>query len=364
MTYTYVVSACLAGECCRYDGGSNPDPAVIRLVEQGLALPVCPERLADLPCPRSPCEVQGDKVVNRDGEDLTEAFLRGAELAMALTRRHGCSRAVLKARSPSCGSGMIYDGSFSKRLIPGDGLWTRLLRQSGMDIQSEETCISGGLMSEKSGLDVLWDLRLEEVSKHLKERNFAVDMLPDMAAAVDFFTKRLLPELRPASASVGGSETLRLGGVYDFLRDHPEIEYLDPNKPGISPEERIEIRRKALLVDLYVSSTNALTRDGRLLNLDGTGNRVAAMHFGPRKVVLFVGRNKIVDDLESARQRVKEVAAPANCIRLARKTPCVKTGSCMECKSPERICNVWTLTEYASPPGRIHILLINEDLGF
>ena len=113
-----------------------------------------------------------------------------------------------------------------------------------------------------------------------------------------------------------------------------------------------------------VTSSNAVLRDGRLLNLDGSGNRVAAMHFGPRKIVLFVGRNKICEDLDSARRRIKEIAAPANAIRLARKTPCVKTGSCVDCKSPDRICSVWTLTDRAFPAGRIHILLINQELGF
>ena len=115
---------------------------------------------------------------------------------------------------------------------------------------------------------------------------------------------------------------------------------------------------------MYVTSTNAVTRQGDLVNLDGLGNRVAAMIYGPTHVVLFVGRNKICDDLDAAISHITQFAAPANSIRLSRKTPCVKTGSCMDCKSPERICNAWSVIEKSNPAGRIHVLLINEDLGF
>ena len=138
-SYLYVVSACLSGEPCRYDGGNNAHPVVCELVEQGLALPVCPEFLAGLPIPRPQCEQLHGRVVNHNGLDVTEAFQRGTKLAMDLVRQHGCRRAVLKARSPSCGVGMVYDGSFSKRLIPGDGLWARQLRQVGISLDTEET---------------------------------------------------------------------------------------------------------------------------------------------------------------------------------------------------------------------------------
>jgi Uncharacterized conserved protein len=137
----YVVSACLAGQFCRYDGGSNPDPQVIRLVEQGLALPLCPEALSGLPCPRPPCEQRGDRVLCRGGTDVTWAFIQGAETALALAREAGCRVAVLKARSPSCGVGHVYDGTFSKRLVPGDGLWAARLRAAGLIVHTEETFI-------------------------------------------------------------------------------------------------------------------------------------------------------------------------------------------------------------------------------
>lgn len=134
----YVVSACLAGRFCRYDGGSNPCPEVIRLVEAGKAFPACPEQLAGLPAPRPPCELRGGGVWSRDGRDLSAAFATGAREALRLAREHGCTAAILKARSPSCGPDGIYDGSFTKRVIPGEGVWARALREAGFTITSEE----------------------------------------------------------------------------------------------------------------------------------------------------------------------------------------------------------------------------------
>lgn len=134
----YVVSACLAGLACRYDGGSNPCSAVMRLVEEHRAIPACPESLAGLPAPRPPCEQCGGRVLSRDGQDLTEDFLRGAQKALVIAKEHGCTAAILKSRSPSCGFGRIYDGTFSRRLCAGEGVWARLLREAGFTLFSEE----------------------------------------------------------------------------------------------------------------------------------------------------------------------------------------------------------------------------------
>ena len=116
-------------------------------------------------------------------------------------------------------------------------------------------------------------------------------------------------------------------------------------------------------MDLFITGTNAVTETGELVNLDMYGNRVAGITFGPRHVVILVGRNKIVPDLEAAMVRIKEYAAPANTMRLDKKTPCVKTSICEECKSPDRICNTWTITQKSFPKGRIKVVLINEVLG-
>jgi len=116
-------------------------------------------------------------------------------------------------------------------------------------------------------------------------------------------------------------------------------------------------------VDLFITGTNAVTETGKLVNLDMYGNRVAAITFGPRNVVICVGRNKIVADIEDAMFRIEDYAAPANAMRLDKKTPCVEDSRCSDCSSPDRICNTWTITEKSFPKGRVKIILINEDLG-
>ena len=220
------------------------------------------------------------------------------------------------------------------------------------------------MSTEKNPLEQTWELRLAGVGKALEENGFAVTILDDLPAAVEYFEKTLLPELNPKTVCVGGSETVTHSGVYQILQNLPGVTFHNPYAPGLEPAVALEERRQGLIADLFVTSTNALIRDGRLLNLDGFGNRVAALCFGPSKVVLFGGRNKIAEDMEAARQRVKEIAAVANNIRLKRKNPCTKAGTCMECKSPERICNSWVLTEKCFPKGKIHVLLINQDVGY
>lgn len=140
-----LVSACLAGYHCRYDGGSCPDDVIIALVREGKAIPVCPEALGGLPMPRPPAEIQEDgaavltgkgRVLNRDGEDITEAFLKGAHETLRLARLYGAERAILKANSPSCGSGTIYDGSFTGQKKPGDGVTAMLLRVNGIPVET------------------------------------------------------------------------------------------------------------------------------------------------------------------------------------------------------------------------------------
>jgi len=134
-----VVSACLAGEPCRYDGRDNLVPEIKALVERGEAVAVCPETLGGLPTPRVPCEIQPDgRVVTRLGEDVTAQFAAGAERALALCRAHGCTGAVLKARSPSCGRGVIYDGSFTGARVPGSGVFAQLLLDAGVPVTTEE----------------------------------------------------------------------------------------------------------------------------------------------------------------------------------------------------------------------------------
>lgn len=132
-----LVSACLLGVPCRYDGKSVPCEGVIRLKERAQLVPVCPEQLGGLATPRTPAERRGESVVTRDGKDVTAQYRRGAQEALRLARLFGCVKAILKSRSPSCGCGLIYDGSFSGKLIPGEGVTAQLLRENGVEVCGE-----------------------------------------------------------------------------------------------------------------------------------------------------------------------------------------------------------------------------------
>ena len=208
-----------------------------------------------------------------------------------------------------------------------------------------------------------WQLRLKTIHERLEKNNFEAVLVQSAQEAATFFMETLLPEIKPKSLSFGGSLTLGSTGLLDSLAEVKGLEIISPNMPGISIEEKMELRRQGLLVDLYLTGTNAVTEDGALVNLDMIGNRVGAITFGPRKVVVFVGRNKIVPDLETAMWRIKDYAAPANAMRLDSKTPCVKTSECADCNSPGRICNSWSVTEKSFPKGRITVVLINQELG-
>ena len=132
-----LISACLLGCACRYDGKSKPHPLAQELARRGLVIPVCPEQLGGLPTPRAPSEQQNDRVVSADGTDVTTQYRRGAEAALRLCRLTGCEAAILKERSPSCGCGEIYDGSFSGTLTVGDGVTAELLRKNGVPVYGE-----------------------------------------------------------------------------------------------------------------------------------------------------------------------------------------------------------------------------------
>lgn len=161
-----------------------------------------------------------------------------------------------------------------------------------------------------------------------------------------------------------GTMTAAVMGLWEDIAKRPGVELIDPYEPGLSPEEGLERRRKGLTADIMIASSNAVTLDGRLVNLDGMGNRVAAMSFGPRKVLLVVGMNKVVPDLESAMARIRSYAAPVNAMRLGLKTPCVEDGLCRDCKAEQRICNMWSIIEGHMIKGRIHVKLIGENLGY
>ena len=208
-----------------------------------------------------------------------------------------------------------------------------------------------------------WKLRLTDIKAALESNNFEVYLADNKEDAHKIVLEEIIPQLNPKTLSWGGSMTVIASGLYHHLKENSDLEVIDTVDSKIPNEEKIERRRQSLLVDLFITGTNAVTEAGQLVNLDVIGNRVGALTFGPKWVIILVGRNKITADLDEAMFRVKNYAAPANSMRLDKKTPCVKTSYCEECKSPDRICNTWTITEKCFPKGRVKVVLINEDLG-
>lgn len=166
-----------------------------------------------------------------------------------------------------------------------------------------------------------------------------------------------------SSASVGGSMTLFETGIIEIL-NKADITYYDRYEDGLTYEEIQEVFRNAFSCDLYITSTNALSEDGYLYNVDGNGNRVAAMIYGPKEVLVIVGNNKICEDEEEAKKRIRHFAAPANNTRLQKKNPCVKVGVCKDCSSPERICSSYVKLGYQGNKDRITICIIEEEYGY
>lgn len=172
----------------------------------------------------------------------------------------------------------------------------------------------------------------------------------------------LVPE--GSTVSQGGSVTLDQCGIREALKRRTDISFIDPYDANLEREQQLENRRQGLLSDVFITGTNAITRDGIIVNRDGMGNRVAALCFGPRKVILVVGLNKVVPDLESAIARIDQIASPMNCDRLNRETPCRESLRCHDCSSNDRICSVTTMIERQADPDRLHVILVAENLGF
>ena len=212
--------------------------------------------------------------------------------------------------------------------------------------------------------DTFWKMRLEQCANALSNNNFDTYIADDSIQVAEIFRDRILPELKITSASWGDSMSLQSTGILDILNSSARIEVIKTFEPGVKREVLIERRRQALLVDLFLTGSNAVTENGYLVNLDMVGNRVGGITFGPRFVVIVAGRNKIVKNLDAAMDRIKSYAAPLNAIRHEGwKTPCIKTSFCMDCKSPDRICNTWVITLKSHPKDRIKVILVNQDLG-
>jgi len=209
---------------------------------------------------------------------------------------------------------------------------------------------------------MVWNEKVaKDIIKHLRKRRMEGSYTPTAAQAKDEIVAMI-----PQGATVFrcGSMTAASMGLWEEIAKLPGVEVIDPYQPGLSSEEGLELRRKGMTAEVMIASSNAVTLDGKLVNLDGMGNRVAAMTFGPKKVILVVGMNKVAPDLESAMARVKHYAGPVNAIRLGRNNPCMETGLCTDCRSPQRMCNTWSIIEGHMIKDRIHVKLVGENLGY
>ncbi|MCL2033686.1 MAG: lactate utilization protein [Oscillospiraceae bacterium] len=163
-----------------------------------------------------------------------------------------------------------------------------------------------------------------------------------------------------ASCTVGGSMTLFEAGVIEYIKSR-KIQYIDRYAENADP---VQVYRDALHADYYFTSSNAITQAGELYNMDGNGNRVAAIVYGPKKVIVIAGSNKIVKDLEAAVKRNREIAAPANAVRLNKDLPCGNTGVCTDCRSPGRFCCHELISHYQQNKDRIAVLILPDSYGY
>lgn len=202
--------------------------------------------------------------------------------------------------------------------------------------------------------------KINKTKASLEKNNYQVYVVESPEEA----TKKLGEIMEKGSTvSVGGSMTVNGSGILELLRNG-DYNFLDRYKEGLTGEEMGKLFRECFFADYYISSSNAITEGGELVNMDGNGNRVAAMIFGPKKIIVVAGVNKIVGSLDEAYERVRNLASPVNCKRLNKKTPCTVTGRCMDCASPDRICNHYVVTYRQNAPGRGIVILIKQDLGY
>ncbi len=205
-----------------------------------------------------------------------------------------------------------------------------------------------------------YEQKCGKVVAALEKNGFTAIYCPTVAPAREYI---LAEAGEAATVGFGGSLSVAEMGVIEPLREAGK-ELLIHSAPGLALEERLALMRRQLTCDLFLTGTNAVTLSGFLVNIDATGNRVASMFFGPKKVIVVVGRNKIVEGgVPEAMQRVKEWATPPNAKRLNFKTPCAQTGFCSDCNSPERLCRVTTVLERKPRFTDIRVLVVNEDLG-
>ena len=209
---------------------------------------------------------------------------------------------------------------------------------------------------------IVFERKAEYVIENLRKRNINASYCRNSREAIEQIS-RLIP--RGATVTLGGSVTVMQSGMLDVLRGM-NVELLDRYRPGITNEEVEEVMLRGMTADVLLMSCNAITADGKLVNEDGRGNRVAGLIFGPKKVILMVGVNKIVRNVDEALARIKNIAGPLNCVRLGADTPCARTGFCddAECIPPVRLCSQLTIIEANRVKDRLNVVLVGEELGY
>lgn len=210
--------------------------------------------------------------------------------------------------------------------------------------------------------NVLWyiEKQIERAINNLKKRNMAGYFVKDEAEL-----KGLIKELITENSvvGVGDSMTLFETGIIDFLRKG-NYTFLDKYREGITSEEKKQIYIQNFSADTFLCSTNALTEEGELYNIDGNGSRVAPIIYGPKQVIIVTGINKIVRNIEEAENRVRMYCAPIDAKRLGKNTPCTTLGYCVDCKTPDRICNDFTIIRGQFVKDRIKVIIVGKQLGF
>lgn len=202
--------------------------------------------------------------------------------------------------------------------------------------------------------------KIEQLIKSLKKNRIEAIYFPSKKELIEFFIANLKSN---TTVGTGDSLTLEQIGIIDLLRKQ-NINFLDKYKKDLTRSEKDRLYRDNFSCDLFLSGINAITLEGKIFNLDGNGSRVAPVIFGPKQVFLVCGTNKIVQNDEEAISRIKNIAAPIDAKRLNKKTPCTKTGKCMDCKSVDKICNYYTIIQGQFNKERIKVLLIDGKYGF
>lgn len=204
------------------------------------------------------------------------------------------------------------------------------------------------------------DILAQKVVKALEKNQFHAIYVETKEEAENFIMYHVKSG---NNVAFGGSQTIKALNLKTKIRDLGGT-IIDHGEKGLTKEEKLTVMRKELISELFLCSSNAVTLDGKLVNVDGAGNRVAAMIFGPKKVIIVVGINKIVENVDDGFKRIRNIVAPQNCKRLGMNNPCTKEGICVQCNSQSRICRAYSVIEKKPMQSDISVVIVGEELGY